>query len=127
MTTFRVGVTREDGRWVAVVDGLRGGATETRTLINLEIEVRDLISGLTDAEPDSFSLEWHWEEAVGSDSAAAMAEFTELRKQLEETKAGYERAQRKAVVSLRKQGVSVRDAARLLGLSFQRVQQLDKT
>jgi hypothetical protein len=59
MNTYHVTVTREEPYWVGVVDGLPGGATESRSLAALDGEVRDLIAGLTDADDDSFQLEWN--------------------------------------------------------------------
>lgn len=54
---FKATVTHEeDDRWVAVVDGLRGGATEADTLADLEVEVRDLISGLLNLDEDTFDI-----------------------------------------------------------------------
>ncbi|APU14443.1 MULTISPECIES: hypothetical protein [Actinoalloteichus] len=59
---YVVRVSREDNLWVAVVDGLLGGATEAVRLDTLDVEARDLISGLTDAEPDAFEIEWRYEQ-----------------------------------------------------------------
>ncbi|MFC7327250.1 hypothetical protein [Marinactinospora rubrisoli] len=125
MMTYDVKVIREDRQWVAIVEGLRGGATATRTLAKLDVEVRDVISCLTDTDPDSFGIVWHWGEAIGSDNTEAMDRFAEMRDRLEAARADYERVQSAVVISLRHAGVSVRDAAWLLGISFQRVQQLD--
>lgn len=59
MPTWVVTVSREDGLWVAVVDGLPGGATDLAHFDDLEVEVRDLISGLADVDPDGFVIEWY--------------------------------------------------------------------
>src|SRR5689334_5189481 len=56
MKRYAVTVSREGLWWVAVVDGLPGGATESRRLDQLEAEVRDLIAGLTDTSEDAFEL-----------------------------------------------------------------------
>lgn len=53
-----VTVTREGRWWVAVVDGVPGGATETQRLADLESEVRDLLSGLLDVDGDVLQLSW---------------------------------------------------------------------
>lgn len=55
-----VRVTREDGYWVAVVDGVRGGATETRRLSALDAEVRNLLAGLLDVDPDALELNYDY-------------------------------------------------------------------
>src|SRR6266545_1982877 len=54
-----VTITREDGLWVAVVNGLTGGATDVEHFTELDSEVRDLIAGLTDVDPHEFDVEWH--------------------------------------------------------------------
>jgi hypothetical protein len=53
---FQVTVTRESGYWVGVVQGLRGGATEAQNLELLRTEMIDLISGLTDLDPDNITV-----------------------------------------------------------------------
>jgi hypothetical protein len=59
---YRVTVTREDQLWTAAVDGLRPhmvGVTDVERFADLEVEVRDLVAGLTDSEPNAFVLSWH--------------------------------------------------------------------
>lgn len=63
MTTYQVEVTREGQWWVAVVDGLAGGATEASSLVALEVEVRDLISGLTNADEQAFDVDLDYSRA----------------------------------------------------------------
>jgi hypothetical protein len=121
--TYRVTVTREDGYWVAVAAGLRGGATETRRLSRLEEEVRDLVSWLTDAAADSFDLTWEYD--LPSALATQVVAFAERRDALERAQEAYESAARHAVAEARKESISVRDTGALLGLSHQRVQQID--
>jgi len=60
MTSYAVTVSREEPWWVAVVSGLSGGATEARRLDQLEVEIRDLIGGLTDTRDDEVDLEWNY-------------------------------------------------------------------
>lgn len=59
-------VSREDGFWVAVVDGVPGAATEVRQLAALDTEVRDLLSGLLDQDEDSFDLRYQLHDAIGA-------------------------------------------------------------
>jgi len=58
-TVYEVTVSREDDLWVAVVAGLVPAATDVEHFGDLETEVRDLIAGLTDSDPDDFALTWH--------------------------------------------------------------------
>jgi len=120
--TFDVDVHREGRYWVAVARGVRGGATETRRLANVEPEVRDLLSGLLDLDPDQLQLRLHYQ--IQRDADQRVREFQDARRELESARRKYETAQRAAVSELRAGGVSLRDSAELLGVSFQRVQQL---
>jgi hypothetical protein len=59
--TYDVTVTRDGTLWAAVVDGLPShfvGATDVERFADLDLEVRDLVAGLTDADPESFDLRW---------------------------------------------------------------------
>jgi hypothetical protein len=126
-STYRVAVHREGRYWVAVVDGLRGGATEVRTIAALEVEVRDLISALADVEPDSFDLDWDYADALPKRARSAVAEVNTWRARRTEAEANYAKAQAEAAARLSAAGVSVRDTARLLGISPPRVVQLTKS
>ncbi|HEU5416238.1 MAG TPA: hypothetical protein VFV41_01020 [Streptosporangiaceae bacterium] len=63
MTTYDVTVTREDDLWVADItgEGLGPAATDVERFADLDTEVRDLIAGLTDADPGSLGLAWRYE------------------------------------------------------------------
>jgi hypothetical protein len=126
VSTYHVTVTREGRFWVGVVDGLPGGATETRALAALEGEVRDLVSGLTDTDPDSFELELDYAGALPGKASAAVVSLDQWRRQLHEAEREYAAAQRAAARSLAAARVSVRDTAQLLGVSPGRVSQLAK-
>ena len=52
LPSYSVVVSREDGLWVAVVDGLPAGATDVERFEELDEAVRDLITFLADVEPD---------------------------------------------------------------------------
>jgi hypothetical protein len=62
LPTYRATVAREDNLWVAVVADLPGGATDVERITGLDLEVRDLIAGLRDIDPDDFEIEWHYEQ-----------------------------------------------------------------
>lgn len=118
--TYDVSVSRSDGYWVAEVttDGDRIASAEVRRLAELEDMVRDLI-------PDRDSnLAWDYSPALGRDLHEDLADYRTNRAALTDYQRRYEQSQRKVAVGLRDAGVSVRDAAELLDLSFQRVQQL---
>jgi hypothetical protein len=122
--SFDVLVSREGKFWVAVVDGVRGGATESRRLANLEAEARDLLAGLLDVEPEELDLNLRFDPALSPSAAGALQAYQIAAKQLADSKRRYEEAQRRAVDELHSAQVSVRDAAYLTDLSFQRIAQL---
>jgi len=110
--------------WVGVVKGLRGGATESRRLDKLEVEVRDLVSGLTDTDPDKFDLEFRLSPALPSSALKALKAYQAASVKLRAARDEYDRAQAAAVSSLSEAQVSLRDSGHLVGLSFQRIQQI---
>lgn len=59
MTAYDVTVTREDDLWVADIAGL-AAATDVEHFADLEVEVRNLIAGLTDADPADFVINWRY-------------------------------------------------------------------
>jgi hypothetical protein len=122
MTRYTVTVSREEPWWVAVVGGLAGGATEVRRLNQLETEVRDLIGGLTDSSEDAFELDWNYD--LPPELAGPVGQFIEARTRRQAAEHDYATAQERAVDALLAAHVSVRDAAELLGLSYQRVAQI---
>ncbi|AOS63058.1 hypothetical protein [Actinoalloteichus hymeniacidonis] len=123
LPVFVVRVSREDNLWVAVVDGLPGGATDTIRLDDIELETRDLIAGLTDREPSGFQLEWRFEQD-GHD-LTPMLSALRWREVEAATAAGLrDEARRVAIGALRGARLSLRAVAELMGISHQRVQQL---
>ena len=123
MKTYRANVTREDGYWVAVVEGLRGGATETRTFAALEGEVRDLVAGLTDTDEDSFGLELELSDELKR-VREVIGAMERIREALAEVRGQYEATQREAARTLHEEHLSARDSAKLIGVSHQRISQL---
>lgn len=122
MTSYTVTVSREEPWWIAVVGGLPGGATEARRLSQLETEVRDLIAGLTDSSEDAFELDWTYN--LPPELARPVRQFVEARTRRQAAERDYAVAQEHAINALTAEHVSVRDAAELLGLSYQRVAQI---
>ena len=126
-TTYHVAVTRDGRYWVGSVTGLAGGATETRTLATLEDEVRDLVSGLTDTDPDTFDLDIDYTSALPRQARAAVKSVRGWQGKLRTAEREYSGAQQAAAAELVNAGVSVRDAAALLGVSPGRVSRLTPT
>lgn len=135
VTTYRVVVSREAPWWTAVAygEGLpsHGAATETRTIADLEEKLRDLIVLRTDADlrqpyekaAKSFDLNWHYD--LPDDAADALQDYLQSKRDLAEAQDRYaSRAERAAAVLTTTAHASVRDAATLMGISYQRVSQL---
>jgi hypothetical protein len=125
-STYRVVVTREDNLWVAVVDGLPGGATDVARMVDLETEVRDLIAGLRDVDPDDFEINWHYEQG-SHDLTSIVGRLRASELAAEEAVHQRDEARRAAIVAMRDAKLSLRAIADLVGLSHQRVQQITRT
>jgi DNA-directed RNA polymerase specialized sigma24 family protein len=124
---YRVVVTREDDHWLADVPSLQGAHTFARTLPALDQAVREVVVLAAD-RPDEdmpalvLAFEYHTGDQVLD---ALAAEVRALREQAEVAKhAAVERTHDAAVQLVNEFGLSVRDAAAILGISPQRVSQL---
>jgi hypothetical protein len=135
VTTYRVVVSREAPWWTAVAygEGLppHGAATETRTIADLEEKLRDLIVLRTDADlsqpyeqaAQSFDLNWHYD--LPGEATEALRDYLQSKRDLAEAQDRYaSQAERAAAALTTTAHTSVRDAAALMGISYQRVAQL---
>lgn len=120
---YRVDVSRESSGWVAVVRGLPAGATEVDHFDELDVEVRDLIAGLADREPDSFDLSWHYRQG-DVEYTRPVEELVHWREQSRQAAENAERARLEIITTLRAAGLSQRAIAEVIGTSHQRVAQL---
>ena len=124
MKSYRVAYERdESGWWVASVRGVRGCHTQGRTVDEARrriVEALDLFvdNARTAAIVDDVKLP--------TGAARAVRAYAALRKRAEQEDRRAALAARRAVRTLRggRLKMSARDAARLLGLSHQRVHQL---
>ena len=124
MKSYRVAYERDgSGWWVASVRGVRGCHTQGRTVEEARrriVEALDLFvdNARTAAIVDDVKLP--------TAAARAVRAYAALRKRAEEEDRRAAVAARRAVRTLRggRLKMSARDAARLLGLSHQRVHQL---
>ncbi|GAA1243130.1 hypothetical protein GCM10009676_30830 [Prauserella halophila] len=120
---YDVVVTREDGLWVAVVDGLAGGATDVDRMRDLEPDVRDLIAGLRDLDPEDFEITWHYRHRE-HDLTPAVTLLHEREQSADEAMRKRDEARHSAIIEMHEAGLSYRTIADLVGMSHQRVQQL---
>ncbi len=116
----------EESRWWlahidAVVPDLRGLRTEAKTLQTLRRRLRDLLSlEARDAKRARIELRFRWK----ADERRALQEAQRRRQKAEKAQAEAMEATARAARTLQARGVSQRDAAELLGLSHQRIQQV---
>ncbi|MCX2732527.1 MerR [Saccharopolyspora sp. NFXS83] len=123
LSSYRVHVSREDRSWVAHVQGLPAGATEVDHLEELDLEVRDLIAGLADREPDSFRIDWRYLQG-DVEYTRPVEELRHWAAESKQAAANAERARREIITTLRSAGLSQRAIAEVIGTSHQRVAQL---
>ena len=121
MTTYGVTYRRDPGddAWLVDIDGMDDVHTFGRNLDEAATNAREAIAVTADVPESAVEL------AERIDVADVdVAELSRLRDQALEAHEIYLARQRAAALRLTEAGVSRRDAARLLGVSHQRVQQL---
>ncbi|GAA2333685.1 hypothetical protein GCM10009854_06390 [Saccharopolyspora halophila] len=116
-------ISREDNMWVAVVDELPGGATDTPNFADLEVYVPDMIASLTDTEPADFTVRWRYEHG-GRDLTERLANYLEWEKWCGFAAAERDQARRAAIEEMRAAGLSLRAIADVVDLSHQRIAQI---
>lgn len=109
-----------EGVWLVHIKDLDGCQTYGRTLRQAEDRIHEALAAWL--EKDSLSLTITPE--LPSDVALLATEVSQARSAAERAGADAQRATVDAVKRLTKMGLSRRDAADLLGISHQRVQQL---
>ncbi len=122
--TYRVAYERdESGWWVASVRGVRGCHTQGRTVDEARRRIGEALELFVDDARQAAIVD---NVKLPSAAARAIRTYTTLRKKANEQDRRAALAARRAVRVLRsgKLKMSARDAARLLGLSHQRVHQL---
>jgi len=120
--TYAVTVFREDDLWVADVPELIA-ATDMFRFADLDVEVRDLVSGLTDADPDSFDLSWRY--VAGADDVTELiVELSQVEHTVHSMTSRRDAVRREIIHRMSAAGLSQRAIGDVLGLSHQRVHQL---
>ena len=111
----------ESGSWLARIPSIRGCQTYGRTLEQARTRLREAL-GLWIDRPEDAVIE----EAIRlpADLRAAVQRSRRTRKRAERERENAQEQTRAAAEALVDEGVSLRDAGELLGLSHQRVQQL---
>ena len=122
MKTYTVRARRVGSWWALDVEGVRGVRTQVKRLDQAEGMVRDALSGVLDRPPGSFAVEVVPEAPRAVRDAVAKAARARSHAALAQEDAL--QLTREAVRRMVDEGLTVRDAGRLLGISHQRVTQL---
>jgi predicted RNase H-like HicB family nuclease len=115
---------QREGKWWAIsVKGLPGALSQVRRLDQAEAMAREVIALVLDVPGDSFDVVVAPE--LGEEYSHALTELNRAKEQYAESVAALaERQQQVTSLLVRDGGLTVRDAATVLGVSFQRVSQL---
>ena len=127
MKRYRVAYERdESGWWVASVRGVRGCLTQGRTVDEARRRIREALELFVDDARKATIVD---DIKLPTGAARAVRAYATMRKKAEEEDRRAALAARRAVRVLRtgRLKMSARDAARLLGLSHQRVHQLTQS
>lgn len=125
--SYRVAYERDQsGWWLATVRGVRGCHTQGRTVDEARRRIREALELFVDDARTASIVD---DVKLPTAAARAIRAYARLRKKADEEDRRAARAARQAVRVLRRGRLkmSARDAARLLGLSHQRVHQLTAT
>ncbi len=127
MTEYHVQVFPEHELWVADIVDL--GATDMLRfdeLDELDEQVRDYISLMTDVEPDSFDLHWHY--LAGTDDVTELVEgLAQVEIDAEHATSRRDTLRKQIITRMSAAGLSQRAIGDVLGLSHQRVHQLARS
>ena len=123
LPVYTVTVFREDDLWVAVVDGLAGGATDVEHFEDLPEAVSDLIATLVDADRQNFWIDWHYRQG-NHELTEIIQDLRQWEKQAQLSSQNRDAARIAAVEAMRNAGLSYREIADAIGTSHQRIGQL---
>jgi hypothetical protein len=122
MKRYTVRARRSGGWWALDAEGIRGVHTQVRRIDQAEDMARDAIAGVLDVAPGSFEV------TVGPEMPDAVRaivdQATTARSQAAQAQDTAAQLTREAARRLVGEGLTVRDAGALLGVSHQRIAQL---
>ena len=121
---FYTALANREGKWWAIsVKGLPGALSQVRRLDQAEAMAREVIALVLDVPEDGFDVVVT--PVLNEEHRDALAELDRAKEQYAQSMAALAERQREATLLLvREAGLTVRDAATVLGVSFQRVSQL---
>jgi predicted RNase H-like HicB family nuclease len=110
----------ESDAWLVYIKTVPGCHTYGRTLRQAEARIREALAAWLDREPDGLKIVSEWP----SDLEKVATSVAQARRDAAESAEAAGAATAKAAKRLDRLGLSRRDAAEVLGISHQRVQQL---
>jgi DNA-directed RNA polymerase specialized sigma24 family protein len=120
---YRVLLSQEGGVWLIEAEDLQGVRSFGRTVSDAVRNIREAIAAAEDLDTwDDLDLDYSFDDASVS---AAVKRFREAARAEEQAAADRNDALTAAIESLRTRGMSYRDIGTVIGLSHQRVAQLD--
>ena len=111
---------KHDDAWNVRIDGLEGCHTYGRSLRQAQRRIREALALWLDRDPESLSIR----DELPRDLAEVARQVNQARAEAERAGANAQLQAARAASALTARGLSRRDAAELLGVSHQRVQQL---
>ena len=128
--SYQVRVWPEDDWWLARVMSASDDAdksplnavTQARSLAKIESMARDLIATILDADEGTFDIKCEY--LLPGDSGDLVGQARGARAWLDAAQALWQERSAAAARALTEEGYSLRDAATLLGLSHQRIDQI---
>jgi predicted RNase H-like HicB family nuclease len=124
--TYRVTAVRS-GRWWAIdVPELRGVHSQARRLDQVESMAREVIALMLDVPEHSFDVTVQTDLASLGDLRASIDEARDAREAAELAQDRASTTMRHAVGEIRSSGYTSRDAGMLLGVSNQRISQIER-
>ena len=115
---YRVHLAHEDGGWSARVEGLPGCRAQASTIPRVCAQLRLALPDHGVPRTATFEL------VLGSAMGARVKNLRVLRERTERAAREMHDETRRLTASLAAQGLTVRDIGELLGVSYQRVQQI---
>ncbi|MCL5444540.1 MAG: transcriptional regulator [Actinobacteria bacterium] len=113
------------GWWVVTVPELPGAISQARRLDQVPGDVAEVVELMTQEKPGTYAI--NVEPVYPGAAGVAAREAVALRRQAEQIGNAASDAVRNAVIALRSEGLTLRDAASLTGISYQRAQQIERS
>ncbi len=111
---------RESDAWLVHIKGIEACHTYGRTLRQAEARIREAVAAWLDREPDELVITPEWP----AELVRVAGEVSQARESAASASHDAAAKTARAVKRLERMGLSRRDAADVLGISHQRVQQL---